>query len=64
MLRAVLPLARAADIERVLLTCDVDNVASRVVIKRNGGRLEDERAGKLRFWVPPRLLPPPAGRDY
>ena len=32
--------------------CDVDNVASRKVIEVNGGVLEDERGGKLRFWVP------------
>jgi predicted acetyltransferase len=27
---------------------------SRTVIERNGGVLEDERGGKLRFWVPTR----------
>jgi hypothetical protein len=37
-----------------LVTCDVDNVASRRVIEHSGGVLEDERAGKLRFWVPTR----------
>jgi predicted acetyltransferase len=35
-------------------TCDVDNVGSRTVIELNGGVLEDERSGKLRFWVPTR----------
>jgi predicted acetyltransferase len=34
------------------VTCDVDNVASRKVIERNGGVLEDRRGDKLRFWVP------------
>ncbi|MFE9690722.1 GNAT family N-acetyltransferase [Micromonospora sp. NPDC005806] len=52
MLRAVLPRARGLGIDPALVTCDVDNVASRRVIERNGGVLEDERAGKLRFWVP------------
>jgi len=30
----------------------VDNVASRRVVEKNGGVLEDEYRGKLRFWVP------------
>lgn len=52
MLRAALPVARALGIDQALVTCDVDNVGSRAVIERNGGVLEDERSGKLRFWVP------------
>ena len=52
MLRKALPVARELGIERALVTCDVDNVGSRAVIERNGGVLEDERGGKLRFWVP------------
>ena len=51
MLRAVLPLAHGMGINPVLVTCDVDNLASRRVIQANGGVLEDERCGKLRFWV-------------
>src|SRR5689334_22891887 len=51
MLAAMLPVAAARGIESALVTCDVGNVASRKVIERNGGVLEDERAGKLRFWV-------------
>jgi predicted acetyltransferase len=35
-----------------LVTCDVTNTGSRKVIEANGGVLEDERDGKLRFWVP------------
>lgn len=48
-----LALREAADrgIERALVTCDVDNVASRRTIEGNGGVLEDERNGKLRFWI-------------
>lgn len=52
MLAAALPLARELGIDPALITCDIDNVGSRRVIEANGGRLEDERQGKLRFWVP------------
>jgi predicted acetyltransferase len=52
MLREALIVARGLGIERALVTCNFDNVGSRTVIERNGGVLEDERAGKLRFWVP------------
>ena len=43
--------ARRLDLERVLLTCDLDNHASRRTIERNGGVLEDVRAGKRRYWI-------------
>jgi predicted acetyltransferase len=52
MLAAALVVARDLGIDRALVTCDGDNVASRRVIERNGGVLEDARKGKLRFWVP------------
>jgi predicted acetyltransferase len=52
MLQAALPIARGLGIESALLTCDVDNLASRKVLERNGGVLEDQRGNKLRFWVP------------
>lgn len=52
MLRHALPVALDLGIDPVLITCDADNVGSRTVIERNGGVLEDERSGKLRFWVP------------
>jgi predicted acetyltransferase len=52
MLKAALPVTHALGIDPVLVTCDVDNVASRKVIEAGGGVLEDERVGKLRFWVP------------
>jgi predicted acetyltransferase len=44
--------AAGLGIERVLVTCDVDNEASRRTIEAGGGVLEDERAGKLRYWIP------------
>lgn len=52
MLAAVLPLAHDLGVDPALLTSDVDNVASRRVIEINGGRLEDERHGTYRFWLP------------
>lgn len=53
MLRAFLVLcAKVHGLDRVLVTCDTDNLASRKVIQACGGAFEDERSGKLRFWVP------------
>ena len=52
MLRQTLADRSRMGIDPALITCDVDNIGSRTVIERNGGVLEDERAGKLRFWVP------------
>lgn len=48
-----LGLRRATDlgIDRVLVTCDVDNDASRRTIERNGGALEDVRGRKRRYWI-------------
>jgi predicted acetyltransferase len=48
----MLPRCAARGLDRVLITCDEDNVASRKVIENSGGVLEDCRQGKLRFWVP------------
>lgn len=58
MLHASLPVAHALGIDPALVTCDVDNTASRKVIESAGGELEDQRSGKLRFWVATR----PAGQ--
>ncbi|MFC7305557.1 GNAT family N-acetyltransferase [Streptomyces monticola] len=52
MLRAVLPYARTLGVDPALVTCDTVNTASRKVIEACGGVLEDERDGKLRYWVP------------
>jgi predicted acetyltransferase len=48
-----LAVRRAADLglDRVLLTCDDDNDASRRTIERNGGVLEDVRGIKRRYWI-------------
>jgi predicted acetyltransferase len=51
MLRASLPTARDLGIDRVLVTCDHDNAASRKVIEACGGVFDDRRAEKLRFWI-------------
>ena len=51
MLRAALPIAAGLGIDRALVTCEVDNLGSRKVIEACGGEFEDQRGGKLRFWV-------------
>jgi predicted acetyltransferase len=52
MLAAARPIARSIGIERALVTCDHDNVASRKVIEANGGEPDEPNALKLRYWVP------------
>jgi predicted acetyltransferase len=53
ILAAALRVASDHGIEEALLTCAPDNIASRRVIERNGGRLVDlSDAGRLRFWCP------------
>jgi predicted acetyltransferase len=42
MLKLVLEKAREIKLERVLITCDVENLGSRGVIEANGGELEGE----------------------
>lgn len=51
MLHAALPHVAALGIARALVTCDPDNEPSRRVIEANGGQLEDEHAGRLRYWI-------------
>jgi predicted acetyltransferase len=50
-----LGVARAVElgIDRVLVTCDEDNVPSARTIERNGGAYEDSRNGKRRYWITP-----------
>jgi predicted acetyltransferase len=55
MLTQSLPIAAGLGIDPALVTCDNDNVASRKVIQAAGGEFEDERHGKLRYWVPTHL---------
>jgi len=42
--------ARRLGIDRALVTCDHDNVPSRLTIEHAGGVFEDRREDKLRFW--------------
>ncbi|MCZ2402282.1 GNAT family N-acetyltransferase [Paenarthrobacter sp. Z7-10] len=50
-LSQALPLARGHGMERVLITCDEDNIGSRATIEGNGGIWEDSRNGKRRYWI-------------
>ncbi len=52
MLATALPVAAALGLECLLLTCDVDNTASRRVIEANGGLQQGRRGDTLRFWLP------------
>jgi predicted acetyltransferase len=57
LLAYALDVARAQGIERVLVTCDADNVASAAVIERGGGKYErlaqssDGSPPKRRYWI-------------
>ncbi|WP_306213645.1 GNAT family N-acetyltransferase [Actinoplanes sp. RD1] len=56
---AVLPYAAGLGLDRVLVTCDVGNDASRRTIERCGGTLEDirdipGRGPVRRYWIPAR----------
>jgi predicted acetyltransferase len=57
ILSLALPAAQALGLTRVLVTCDEDNVASRKIIERHGGRLEGTTPSRtspgltLRYWI-------------
>ena len=50
-LRQGLQVAKEKNIHRALVTCSMDNPASRAVILANGGQLEDVRNGTERYWI-------------
>ena len=50
-LRQGLQVAREKNIKKALVTCSVNNPASRAVILANGGLLEDVRNGVERYWI-------------
>jgi predicted acetyltransferase len=50
-LRGMLEVCRRLEIDPVLVTCDVDNVASRRTIEGAGGEYDDTREGKRRYWI-------------
>jgi predicted acetyltransferase len=52
MLAGALAHAATLGIEHALLTCDEDNIGSIKTIENAGGKLEDVRQGKRRYWVP------------
>ena len=43
--------AAGLGIDRALVTCDDDNLASARTIERGGGVYEDTRNGKRRYWI-------------
>ena len=51
MLKEALTLAASKNIQQVLVTCHQENLASKAVIKANGGVLEDRRDGVERYWI-------------
>ena len=56
ILGQALIIARAHGVDRVLVTCDEDNIASAKVIESHGGVLEDRRVDpdgvlKRRYWI-------------
>lgn len=51
MLGLALPVARKLGIDRALLTCGLDNIASQKVIEANGGILDENATERLRFWI-------------
>ena len=61
MLAAALPVAAGLGIESALLDCEADNVASRRVIEKNGGRLERREGESLYFLVPTGRTDDPGG---
>ena len=50
-LRQGLQVAKEKNIKKALVTCSVNNPASRAVILANGGLLEDVRNGVERYWI-------------
>ena len=50
-LRQGLQVAKEKNIKRTLVTCSVNNPASRAVILANGGLIEDVRNGVERYWI-------------
>lgn len=57
ILKLTLDKARELQLDRVLVTCDTDNLGSAKIIEKNGGRLQDQaiskESGKLisRYWI-------------
>jgi predicted acetyltransferase len=63
MLGEGLHACRRLGLDRVLLTCDPDNVPSRRVILANGGRPDGNIAGDDRYWITLGERPPAGSRS-
>ncbi len=50
-LNMLLPIVKSFGINRVLLTCDIDNEASKRVIIKNGGRFDHRNDTKEFYWI-------------
>lgn len=51
ILAELLKKAKERRIDKALLTCNLNNTASRKVIEKNGGVLENIVEGKCRYWI-------------
>lgn len=57
ILKLVLEKAKELGLEKVLVTCDFDNIGSKRIIESNGGKLENKIVSKetgkevLRYWI-------------
>lgn len=55
MLELSLPKAKELGLEKVLITCDESNIASKTIIEKNHGQFQDkvttEGEPKLRYWI-------------
>lgn len=57
ILKLVLEKAKELGLEKVLITCDFDNIGSKRIIESNGGKLENKIVSKetgkelLRYWI-------------
>ncbi|WP_217587535.1 GNAT family N-acetyltransferase [Lentibacillus saliphilus] len=51
LLKELLQKSKEKEIDRVLVTCDDSNMASRRVIESNNGQLEDVKDGSCFYWI-------------
>ena len=51
LLRELLKEAKKIGVKEALLTCNTDNIPSKKVIERNGGKLQDIFEDKYRYWI-------------
>ena len=51
MLKLALVEAKKIGINRVMITCNFDNIPSKKIIEENKGILQDQLGTKLRYWI-------------